>query len=78
MPQNRKEKVKAGELAALSAEIAAENIKKYIALHRPSSTQQVMKLADEMDVSISDQAEAAAAAAIQNLQKYLDMKKKGR
>ena len=71
MPRKQKEKIKAGELAALSAETAADNIRKYLSLHRPSSTQQVMKLADEMELEISKQAEAAAAAAIENLQRYI-------
>jgi carbon monoxide dehydrogenase subunit G len=67
-----------GKTAIVSAEIAAESIRKYLELHTSSGRLNVnvrMALADLADKDISDAIDANAKAAINNLERYLKSKK---
>lgn len=80
MNKNQTELLEVAKKAAHTAELAADNIRKYNALHGDSSASVagpkhlVMKVADAADAELKTAIDASAKAAINNLQRYLDLK----
>lgn len=78
MGTNKKEIDSLGKSAIISAEIAADSIRKYQELHTSSGRLNVnvrMALADLADKEVSNAIDATAKAAINNLERYLKAKK---
>lgn len=78
---SKQEEIKSiGKTAALTSEIAAANIKKYLELHQGTEAgvvqvvRLVMKLADDANEELSKAIDSSAQAAINNLQRYLTSK----
>ena len=78
---NQEEITILGKTAALTSEIAAANIKKYLELHQGTDAgvvnqvvRLVMKLADDANEELSKAIDSSAQAAINNLQRYLTSK----
>ncbi len=75
------EKDEVGRQAALTAELAADNIKKYVTMHGEDSANVVkpvnlvMKIADDAVAETQAAIDAVTKAAINNLQRYLDTNK---
>lgn len=79
MSKTKMELLEVGKRATMTAELAAENIRKYNALHGDSTSVSVtkplvMKVADAADAELKAAIDASAKAAINNLQRYLDLK----
>ncbi|EKO3807216.1 hypothetical protein NTE05_004472 [Vibrio harveyi] len=79
MSKTKDELLEVAKNAALAADLAAENIRKYNAVHGDSSSVSVtkplvMKVADAADTELKAAIDASAKAAINNLQRYLDLK----
>lgn len=78
------ELVTVGQHAALTAELAAENIRRYLTLHGEGGVavvvkpvNLVMKIADDAESDTKAAIDAVAKAAINNLQRYLDSQRGG-
>lgn len=72
------ELIAVAQKAALSSELAAANIKRYAEVHSGGHEAiYVMKVADAADADLTAAIDAAAKAAINNLQRYLDLKNGG-
>ncbi|MGI2225415.1 hypothetical protein [Shewanella frigidimarina] len=79
MSKKKVETLEVAKKAAITADLAADNIRKYNALHGDSASASftkplVMKVADAADAELKAAIDASAKAAINNLQRYLDLK----
>jgi hypothetical protein len=76
MSDKKQELLELSKRAALSSELAVENIKKYELLHQGDLTSAAgfnMKALDASDAELKAVVDISAKAAINNLQRYLDL-----